>query len=606
MTTKMIERSVKLTKTPTDGSGKFTGVIYPFEVDKDNERFGEVVDLPDTFPARYQHAMGDPEGDIGEVKVTKVGKSLELDGQLNLDNPLAVLVYERMLLAPDDPRAMHEFSVGFLYNPTATYKGEKGETVIPKVKIYEVSIVVAGAQRTQLLSIKAAKEEARNRYSLKEVESDILASDAVLLGIVSDPKTLGQKSPPWHVEKQGDEFCVVANETGETVKCHATREDANAHMRALYANTPDASKDSKYLGAGTLSGSWEAAEEAVQKELQSWVDANYPPDNEQDRSWVYRVGTYPGRVVFGVERIDEETAYFEATYQIDNDGNVVLGTPTEVSVETTVTPSGTEGKNMSVAEMTVDEFRASLGLEPREHGGDEVIVPLNVEVKALSADDVDFGAWDGGAALAKGKSAADFRKFAFERDNDSDPDTPAHWALPYKDGPDAKVNAKGVAAAVGALNGARGGKPDLKNESAARSKLESLSSQIEKLQEGKSEVKMGTGFIDIVPRFADQDGNEIDLSAFLAGKVGRAISSKSADSLKAKLSAAVDAFVAEVNGSSEDASGSETKIETDSDTKSESKSESESDQDPDPESEPETKSEEDDKDAEIRRRLLAL
>jgi len=240
MTDKLIERSVKLTKTPTDGSGQFTGVIHPFEIDSDNERIVDILDLPTTFPVRYQHAMGDPDGDIGEVRVSKVGDHLELDGQLNLSNPLAVLVYERMLLPPDDPRAMHEFSIGFLYNPTLTHKGADGETVIPEVKMFEVSIVVSGAQRTQLLTIKAAKAEALTRYGLKQVEADLSFTDAVLLGI--NPETLGLKTPPWHIEEQGDQYCVVADETGESVKCHPTREMAEAHLRALYANVPEATK----------------------------------------------------------------------------------------------------------------------------------------------------------------------------------------------------------------------------------------------------------------------------------------------------------------------------------------------------------------------------
>lgn len=47
---------------------------------------------------------------------------------------------------------------------------------------------------------------------------------------------------PWHITKQGDRHCVVEGESGpgKTVKCHATRDEALAHLRALYANVPDA------------------------------------------------------------------------------------------------------------------------------------------------------------------------------------------------------------------------------------------------------------------------------------------------------------------------------------------------------------------------------
>jgi hypothetical protein len=67
---------------------------------------------------------------------------------------------------------------------------------------------------------------------------------------------------------------------------------------------------------------------------------------------------------------------------------------------------------------------------------------------------------------------ADLRKIAFERANDSDPDTAAHWALPHHPSPGADADPAGVSAALGALNGARGGAPDLKSKEAAQAHLE--------------------------------------------------------------------------------------------------------------------------------------
>src|SRR5262245_17752090 len=52
--------------------------------------------------------------------------------------------------------------------------------------------------------------------------------------------------------------------------------------------------------------------------------------------------------------------------------------------------------------------------------------------------------WDGSAAMQSCNSAGDFRKIAFERDNDSDPDTAAHWALPHHPSPGAEADPKGV------------------------------------------------------------------------------------------------------------------------------------------------------------------
>jgi HK97 family phage prohead protease len=70
--------------------------------------------------------------------------------------------------------------------------------------------------------------------------------------------------------------------------------------------------------------------------------------------------------------------------------------------------------------------------------------------------------WDGNAAMRSCSSAAEFRKVAFERSNDSDPDTAAHWALPHHPSPDgapANADPQGVAAALAALHGGRTGTP---------------------------------------------------------------------------------------------------------------------------------------------------
>lgn len=45
---------------------------------------------------------------------------------------------------------------------------------------------------------------------------------------------------PWHIAKQGGKYCVIKDSDGTTEKCHDTREEAVAHMRALYANEPKA------------------------------------------------------------------------------------------------------------------------------------------------------------------------------------------------------------------------------------------------------------------------------------------------------------------------------------------------------------------------------
>lgn len=86
------------------------------------------------------------------------------------------------------------------------------------------------------------------------------------------------------------------------------------------------------------------------------------------------------------------------------------------------------------------------------------------EHEGMSADAPLEAHWDGAAALRSASTAAEFRKIAFERRNDSDPDTAAHWALPHHPNPKGapgNADSAGVAAALAALHGGRGGAPDL-------------------------------------------------------------------------------------------------------------------------------------------------
>ena len=51
---------------------------------------------------------------------------------------------------------------------------------------------------------------------------------------------------PWKIKKDNDRYCVHKlmddGEMGEKVKCHATKAEAEEHMKALYANMPEGEK----------------------------------------------------------------------------------------------------------------------------------------------------------------------------------------------------------------------------------------------------------------------------------------------------------------------------------------------------------------------------
>lgn len=101
--------------------------------------------------------------------------------------------------------------------------------------------------------------------------------------------------------------------------------------------------------------------------------------------------------------------------------------------------------------------------------------------------------WDGAAAMRTCDGAADFRKIAFERSNDSDPDTMAHWALPHHPNPDGapgNADPAGVAAALAALHGGRGGAPDLVMSVAA------VEAHLQRHQSESSSVETRAGTLD--------------------------------------------------------------------------------------------------------------
>jgi hypothetical protein len=152
-------------------------------------------------------------------------------------------------------------------------------------------------------------------------------------------------------------------------------------------------------------------------------------------------------------------------------------------------------------------------------------------VEIVERKAVDDSAWDGSRAMGECDTAADYREIAFERANDSDPDSAAHWALPHHylgKGP----NAQGVSAAVAALNGARGGSPDLKSAGVARSHLEGHRSQINPEKSSASvDLKLDAAVAAELMRF------EGDVDALIEAKIGRAISAKTEAKIRAALAA---------------------------------------------------------------------
>lgn len=121
-----------------------------------------------------------------------------------------------------------------------------------------------------------------------------------------------------------------------------------------------------------------------------------------------------------------------------------------------------------------------------------------ISVKTSEAQVTRREKWSGDAAMAACSSAEDYGKIAFRRTGDSDPDTAAAWALPHHPNPDGapgNADAAGVAAALAALNGGRGGPPELRDPAAARSHLEahqSASKTLERVEDALSQEQIYT------------------------------------------------------------------------------------------------------------------
>lgn len=165
--TKTVTFSAKELKAP-DSKGQFMAFIAQTfaedapksSADADGDIF--VVGAFDeqnneTIPVFYAHNYA-PTSEVGQAKLLPKESRTELpaQGQLYVDQgrPIADGVYESMLLAADDPMALREFSVGYEYDTKDVTKRPDGVRLIRKSRVFELSVVWKGAQRTELVSVK--------------------------------------------------------------------------------------------------------------------------------------------------------------------------------------------------------------------------------------------------------------------------------------------------------------------------------------------------------------------------------------------------------------------------------------------------------------------
>lgn len=480
-------------------TGRFEAIVSVFgNVDYQGDRvmpgafeksIKNLQERGDPLPVIWSHEWGDPFAHIGyidpsnmeETQPSKAGLpgGLLVRGQLDVHKPFAKQVYD--LLAE---RRVKEWS--FAYDVVKERKAEDSANELQVLDLIEVGPTLKGANdQTVTLGVKSQLEKAAK-----------IETDATVLAMAMDidpdlAKALMRKEDATGAVDGMREHLVA--EHGKDEEDVASLDmDALEKMHNAIDHETASHEAGKALNKNVyqaLDGSWEYIEQKLQQAVQAWADTQFPPDAEGDRPYVCSVGTFADRVDVAVEFIDQETQYFEFPYQVNADGEVVLGDAASVDVEVTV-------------------------------------------VKAYESDGekaIDDGAWDGAAAMGSCSNASDFGKIAFRRTGDSDPDTAAAWALPHHSSPGAGPNVKGVGSAIGALNGARGGAPDLRDPGAARSHLEAHQTEIQNAQKTLA---------DAVNAVLDEVGT----------KAGRVIGSKRVADLKASISSSIDEWATAVNG----------------------------------------------------------
>lgn len=487
-----VKHMVATTKAP-DKTGSFDGTIFynPPEGDSDGERVENFINTPTTVPLDFHHLIVmDPGSVIGQIKAVEVGdgKNLAVSAQLSVGSKMADAVHERMLLPDDDPMVLKELSIAYAYDPSLNTKDANGVVAIHDAELLAISVVHAGAQKTQVINVKS--------------ELDVLEKTA-LAGLISVEQAM----------KYAEDLGVPGDISQKLFESAATAEGT------------------KYMSeAEPPEGSYEEIQEDIREALEVYSGTD---------AYAYVVATFPDRVVACICASDgtEQTLQFPYTFEGDT---VALGTPVEVEIEMSIVEAaktvnlGTlhehlmaaspRGHDMSAEEAQAETYASHDANHVAGHTHPTRLDPGVGTAKALGEK------WDGAAAMRSCSSAADFRSIAFERANDSDPDTAAHWALPHHASPGAKADQGGVSAALAALHGGRGGAPDLKNAGAAEKHLQAHENSFG--NSGKAD---------------DVQLSDEQLEA-IAEKVGRVLGAKRVSDLKASLGNAIDEWAKTVNG----------------------------------------------------------
>lgn len=334
------EKTVEITKSPSDGTGRFEGYASTWRLDRDNEKFrkGAFLDsivrwmaAGDMPPLGWNHQLtNDPINILGVIEsMSEDDRGLKISARLDLTNPRAVKAYEAMLGG-----ALKTMSIGFIGEE---WHFDGDVRVFTKAEVLEVSLAPVpsniGAQVTAVKNAKDARAEASQRmrthlrashaWRVRAV-SNYPMPDLVLLhrvmhaGLGDSPGerhlttgstdagvTIVQRSASRAALKSSDQL------KREVARLHAYEWFAEQvrHDRLVRVGNKNAEIKTRtaYLGSMTLE-ELKAAEEpvpthAVEPEQQRMVEDFNLQQREQDRQAVEELLS-PGSETFTM-RIDE-------------------------------------------------------------------------------------------------------------------------------------------------------------------------------------------------------------------------------------------------------------------------------------------------------------
>ncbi len=410
MKIKQYEASFKALESEGGQPGAFEAVVAVFDnVDRVGDRLKSTAfdatlkawqESGDPIPVILSHQWDDAMAIIGHADPRDCkaipGRGLYVKGQIHLDtdNPVAKQVYQLM-----QKRLIREFSFGYTIAPGGEKKASDGAFDLSAVNLIEFGPCLKGVNpSTELLAVKAAvageAESRKKSYvdvavegSFEEIQNDLM--DALQSVYFQDNDIYVSVKL---VATTVTDVVYQVSTGGESTMYRASYAENDQGKMELgeaveveFAVVPSSEKSDKDIKAkaymeveGLLDGSYEAIED----DLNEVLSAAYPaPDTPNSSSWVSVLDYNGTEVVYrvctnGPDGQEEQT--YRATYTTDDNGDVTLGEPTAVEIQSTVVDDTKSEEPTPEAE---PEVKAEEVIEPTD---------AELETKAMEGVELDI------------------------------------------------------------------------------------------------------------------------------------------------------------------------------------------------------------------------